>query len=114
MGKQHYPYAQVGRPAERVAARWSVLEVRRCKLSNVALIERTRTTKTMSDTSYAVVFSRKPILANGVLLRATDAIPYGSGPNCRRPCKARSPEAWHSRRSEAEAKFRTLVRRGGR
>lgn len=114
MGRQLYPYAQVGRPAERVVAQWSVLKVRRCKRGNVALIQRTRTTKTMSDTSYAVVFSQKAILANGVMLRAMEAIPYGAGPNCRRPCKAKSPEAWHSRLCDAEAKYRALVRLGGR
>ena len=113
MGKQRYPHTQVGRPAERVTAKWELLEVRRCKSSNVALLQRTRTTETLRDTSYAVVFSPKAITANGVVLRATDAIPYGSEPNCRRTCKARSPEAWHSDRAEAEGKFRTLVRRGG-
>lgn len=114
MGKQRYPYAQVGRPAQRVTTQWAVMDVRRCARSNVALIQRTRTTEAMSDTSYAVVFSRKAIVSNGVFLRAMDAIPYGSGPNCRRSCKARDLRAWHSNRAEAERKFIALVRRGGR
>ena len=113
MRKRRYPYAQVGRPVNRVTAEWVVLQVRRCKKCNVALIERTRTTKAISETSYAVVFSRKPILANGVTLRATNAIPYGSGLGGH-PCKARDARAWHSNRAEAEQKFQSFVRRGGR
>lgn len=113
MGRQLYPYAQVGRPANRVTARWNVLDIRRCKLSYVGLIERSRTSIDLTDTSYAVVFSRNPILPNGTLLRTLYAIPYRSGPKCKRPCKAANPKAWHSNLGDAEGKFRALVRRGG-
>lgn len=114
MGRQLYPYAQVGRPAVRVRAAWTVLKTRQCKLSDVGLVRRIRVGDALTDTSYAVVFSQRAILQNGTLLRSLSAIPYGSGPNCRRVYKLANPKAWHSKLEQAEALFQSLVRRGGR
>jgi hypothetical protein len=77
---------------------------------NVGLIERGRTSAAEVQTGYAVVRSRKPILQNGTLLSAMEAVPFAGGPFC----KCRDPEAWHSSLADAEAKFRSLVRRGGK
>ena len=114
MGRQLYPSAQVGRPAVRVKATWTVLKTRQCKLSDVGLIRRTRVSGGLTDTSYAVVFSQRPILQNGTWLRSVSAIPYGSGPNCRRVHKLANPKTWHSSLAQAEGLFQSLVRRGGK
>ena len=84
-----------------------MLKVHRNAKFNIGLIERARTSLLGTDIAYAVVRSEKPILANGVLLRPLEAVPYRTRPTGRgRACKARDPEAWHSSLTEAEAKFR--------
>jgi hypothetical protein len=110
MARQLYPFAKIGRPVTRVRSTWTVLRARRCKGANVGLIERVRLDAGAVQTSYAVVRDKRPILPNGTLLRAMDAVPFAGGPFC----KCRDPEAWHSSLADAETKFRSLVRRGGR
>lgn len=111
MGRQRYPYAQVGRPAQKVPTRWEVLRSHRCKFGYVGLIQRTRTLGDVVETSFAVARSKSPVLGNGALLRPLEAVPYAM--TGRRFCKVRDPEAWHSVFAEAEAKLRSLRRRGG-
>jgi hypothetical protein len=113
MWSQNYP-SQVGRSANNLRPKWSVLIWRRCKYGYVAMIERTRTLGSAAETSFAVVRSKQPILAHGGLLRAMDAVPFTAWLTSGRFCKARDPEAWHSSHPQAKAKFHCLLRRGGK
>jgi hypothetical protein len=111
MGHRRYRSPRIGRPCKRVPTTWAMVRSHPCKFGWVALIVRTRFEPSGSRTAYAVARSRNPISANGVLLRTLEALPYLAGG--RRFCKVRDPEAWHSSLSQAEAKLRSLRRRGG-
>ncbi len=113
MARRYYP-SQVGRSATSLRPKWSVLIWRRCKFGRVALIQRTRPLGSKVETSFAVVRSKQPILANGSLLRAMEAVPFKAWPTSGQFCKARDPEAWHSSHPQAKAKFHCLLRRGGK
>ena len=114
MARQVYPYAQLGRPVQKITAKWTIVDRGRMTKFNVGLVERIRTGGAITgvETSYAVVRSKKPIVAHGVKLRALEAVPYKeSGFRKHDPLKARLPEVWHSSRPDAEAKFDHLTGR---
>lgn len=109
MTRRNYP-SRVGRPAQSPKCKYSILLWRRCKFGRVALIQRARPL----DTSFAVVRSKLPILPNGTLLRALDAVPFKAWPTSGQFCKGGDAEAWHSRHPDALAKFHSLLQRGGK